>query len=62
MYLNLTRRRCIYAILSDKNECDLYPCQNNATCENNDGSYSCNCLAGWTGQDCEIGQFSSLIC
>ncbi|XP_047034069.1 protein serrate [Helicoverpa zea] len=31
----------------------LGPCVNAAACNNTSGGYSCTCLAGWTGRDCE---------
>ncbi|CAH0690436.1 unnamed protein product [Spodoptera exigua] len=31
----------------------LGPCVNAAACNNTAGGYSCACLAGWTGRDCE---------
>ena len=35
----------------DIDEClsDSSPCSENALCTNNDGSYSCNCKQGFTG-------------
>ena len=35
----------------DIDECsaDLNPCDENADCANNDGSYSCTCKEGFTG-------------
>lgn len=45
------------SIKTDKNECDLSPCQNNGTCINSLGSYKCECEKGWQGQDCHIGKF-----
>ncbi|KAI5634562.1 EGF-like domain-containing protein [Phthorimaea operculella] len=32
----------------------LGPCVNAAACNNTAGGYSCTCLAGWTGRDCEV--------
>lgn len=32
----------------------LGPCVNAAACNNTLGGYSCACLAGWTGRDCEV--------
>ena len=45
---------CIFFI--DINECFTRPCQNGGTCTNTQGSYTCACLAGWTGPMCEIGK------
>lgn len=42
--------------LSDLDECVVAnPCQNNGTCNNNNGSYVCTCNDGWQGKDCEKG-------
>jgi hypothetical protein len=47
-------------LLLDVNECDVDdPCQNNATCVNNEGSYKCVCVDGWKGQNCHIGKIFS---
>lgn len=43
------------------NECDLFPCQNNGTCINSLGSYTCECETGWQGQDCHIGKSVVLV-
>ncbi|VVC92301.1 unnamed protein product [Leptidea sinapis] len=32
----------------------LGPCVNAAACNNSAGGYSCACLPGWTGRDCEL--------
>ena len=39
----------------DINECAENPCQNGADCQNTQGSYRCNCAAGFTGTHCETG-------
>ena len=43
----------IYFILSDINECtagvDTNNCSSNAFCTNNEGSFSCQCRPGFTG-------------
>ena len=38
--------------------CDTSACQNGATCSNGAGmgEYSCKCVAGWTGTNCEISR------
>ena len=35
--------------LVDIDECSNNPCDTNAACKNNDGSYECTCNDGWTG-------------
>lgn len=41
--------------LIDINECDFTPCNNNGTCINSEGSYTCNCTDGWTDKNCNEG-------
>ena len=44
--------------ISDIDECEIdNPCQNNGTCTNIDGSYTCNCdNTGYEGTDCHNGK------
>lgn len=47
------------------NECILHnPCQNNGNCFDNYGSYTCECVTGFGGQNCEviINECQSLPC
>lgn len=46
-----------YSFSADINECLQNPCSNSVTCQNVPGSYTCVCNSGWTGQDCDIGEF-----
>ena len=39
----------------DFDDCLSNPCQNGGTCQDEINSYTCNCTAGFTGHDCEIG-------
>lgn len=39
----------------DMDECRMIQCQNNATCQNLDGSYRCVCREGFEGKYCEKG-------
>ena len=41
---------CLIAPVVDIDECSLsHGCDSSATCQNTDGSYSCSCLNGYTG-------------
>ena len=46
----------VYNCIADRNEClnsTWYNCNANASCLNNDGSYSCQCLEGFSGDGVE---------
>jgi len=47
----------VFNTCTDINECstDTHGCQNGATCLNTDGSYTCTCVMGWTGDMCDTG-------
>ncbi|KAK2187347.1 hypothetical protein NP493_169g05041 [Ridgeia piscesae] len=40
-------------------ECDSNPCKNGATCNNGFDVYTCTCMAGYTGYNCETGRCES---
>jgi len=48
-------------LLAEIDECDSKPCMNGATCLEDVGSYSCKCVAGFTGDNCEISKSKYLI-
>ena len=48
-------------LLTDINECESNPCENGATCIEKVGSYSCDCVAGFIGVNCEIGKSECLM-
>ena len=35
--------------------CTARPCANGGTCVETGGNRTCDCVAGYTGQDCETG-------
>lgn len=43
-------------LFPDIDECAVsFPCQNNGTCVNNNGSYVCECTDGYMGRHCKEG-------
>ena len=42
----------------DIDECLSEPCQNGGTCINGENEYSCSCIAGWQGDNCETSKTS----
>ena len=41
---------------AEVNECESHPCQNNGSCSDLVNKYSCQCITGYTGSNCEIGR------
>ena len=44
---------CIVCIFPDVDECHSNPCANGGTCIDDVNSFTCSCMAGHTGHDCE---------
>ena len=47
---------------SDFDECASYPCQNGGTCSDDIDGYTCVCIPGHTGDNCETSSILSLRC
>ena len=41
----------------DINECQSNPCQNGGTCIDAANKYTCNCVLGYSGANCETSMF-----
>ena len=39
----------------DIDECATSPCQNGGSCTDQVNGYTCNCIAGYDGTNCETG-------
>lgn len=42
---------------TDVDECLQFPCQHGGQCRNLNGTYFCDCPAGWMGPRCQFGRF-----
>lgn len=51
----------IYVPSTDINDCANRTCQNGGSCVDGVNRYSCNCLAGFTGDHCETSRSSFFI-
>ena len=40
----------------DLDECESDPCENGGDCHNGNNAYSCRCMPGYTGTNCETGE------
>ena len=48
---------CAITFPADIDECASSPCQNGGTCNDGVNSYSCDCVPGHAGDNCEIGLY-----
>ena len=42
---------------SDVDECLSSPCENGGSCANLMARYTCSCIAGWSGTNCQAGMY-----
>ena len=60
--MNTKQSNILYFSITDINEClannGVGDCLNGATCNKNDGSFTCKCAPGWTGDRCAVGKIS----
>ena len=47
--------------VTDIDDCSPNPCDNGATCTDLVNSYSCTCVPGYTGHDCQTGTSLSIL-
>ena len=52
----LSHLLCLELILQDIDDCTPDPCQNGGTCTDGVNDYTCACVLGYTGNDCETGK------
>ena len=50
----------LFFTLTELNKCIPNPCRNGATCVRAINSYSCQCVAGYSGQDCQSSKSAAL--
>ena len=49
-----------YSFFTDIDECANRTCHNGGSCIDGINSYSCNCVAGFTGDHCETGEKTAM--
>lgn len=45
----------------DIDECASNPCVNDVRCINQLNDYECVCMPGWTGRNCDMGEFDVTV-
>ena len=51
-FLNF-RTKCLYLRFTVKSHCYDNPCKNSGTCRDYPGNYTCECLPGFMGENCQ---------
>jgi len=46
---------CVFLMFPDIDECNSSPCVHKGTCIDGVNSFTCSCVEGYTGRDCETG-------
>ena len=59
-YTSTVVQHITFPTTADIDECEAAPCLNGATCTDEVNGYSCECAAGYTGEDCETGMVMCL--
>jgi len=47
---------------SDIDDCAEQPCQNGGNCTDEVNDFHCDCVAGYTGKNCSIGEENHIYC
>ena len=50
-----------FVLFTDINECVSNPCENGGTCQDAVNHYTCDCVTGYTGEECETGRVNILM-
>lgn len=45
-----------YCHISEINECLSFPCKNGGSCKDLINNYTCACVPGYTGYNCQLGR------
>ena len=60
LFISFVFRKSILISFLDIDDCASFPCDNNGTCFDRLDGYTCRCLLGFTGDDCETSERSFL--
>ncbi len=47
----------LFHLFPGVDECMSEPCENGGSCSDGVNNYTCSCLPGYTGANCDTGQF-----
>ena len=50
-----------HALFTDINECASNPCSNGGSCDDGINQYTCQCVPGYAGSQCEMGELFLII-
>ena len=47
----------LFSVFTDIDDCSPNPCLNGASCSDGVNSYTCSCVAGYNGNNCQTSEF-----
>ena len=61
IHINCNLTATLTLPISDINDCDPNPCENEGTCDDLVNGYHCQCVVGYTGATCQTSTLITVV-